>query len=75
MKLSGLSFLTASKVIETLVEQGIAREITGGRRNRLFGYDVYLEILREDREPLSELDTGNCIIICRFHRINCKCAV
>ena len=52
MELSGLSFPTASKVIETLVELGIAWEIPGGRRDRLFGYDVYLEILSEGREPL-----------------------
>ena len=52
MELSGHSFPTASKVIETLVELGIAREITGGRRNLLFGYDVYLEILSEGTEPL-----------------------
>jgi hypothetical protein len=75
MELSGLSFPTASKVIETLVELGIAREITGGRRNRLFAYDAYPKNPSEGAEPLSELDTGNCIIICRFHRINCKCAV
>jgi hypothetical protein len=29
----------------------------------------------EGAEPLSELDSGNCIIIGRFHRINFKCAV
>ena len=75
MELSGLSFPTASKVIETLVDLDIAREITGGRRNLLFDYDDYLKNHSEDTEPLSELDTGNCIIICRFHRINCKCAV
>jgi hypothetical protein len=27
------------------VDLGIAREISGGRRNRLFAYDVYLAIL------------------------------
>jgi hypothetical protein len=75
MELSGLSFPSASKVIETLVELDIAREITGGRRNLLFGYDAYVKNHSEGAEPLSELDTGNCIIICRFHRINCKCAV
>lgn len=41
-ELSGLSFPTAGKAIETLVQLGIAREITGGRRNRLFAYDTYL---------------------------------
>ena len=52
MELSGLSFPTASKVIETLVELDIAREITGGPRNRLFAYDAYLAILNEGTEPL-----------------------
>lgn len=51
-ELSGLSFPTASKAIEALVELGIAREITGGRRNRLFAYDAYLAILSEGTEPL-----------------------
>jgi Fic family protein len=52
MELSGLSFPTASRVIETMVELGIAREITGGRRNRLFAYNAYLAILSEGTEPL-----------------------
>jgi len=43
---------TASKAIEALVDLGIAREITGGRRNRLFAYDGYLAILSEGTEPL-----------------------
>jgi Fic family protein len=51
-QMSGLSFPTASKAIETLVQLGIAREITGGRRNRLFVYDAYLTILSEGSEPL-----------------------
>jgi Fic family protein len=51
-ELSGLSFPTASKAIEALVDLGIAREITGGRRNRLFAYDAYLAILSEGTEPL-----------------------
>ena len=51
-ELSGLSFPTAGKAIETLVELGIAREITGGRRHRLFAYDAYLAILGEGTEPL-----------------------
>jgi Fic family protein len=55
-ELSGLSFPTAGKAIEALVELGIAREITGGRRNRLFVYDAYLRILSEGSiSPLSNL--------------------
>jgi hypothetical protein len=33
-------------------EHGIAREITGGQRNRLFAYDAYQAILSEGAEPL-----------------------
>jgi len=51
-ELSGLSFPIAGKALETLVELGIAREITGGQRNRLFAYDAYLAILSEGAEPL-----------------------
>jgi hypothetical protein len=47
-----LSFPTAAKALELLVDQGIAREITGGQRNRLFVYDAYLAILNEGAEPL-----------------------
>jgi len=50
--LSGLSFPTAGKAIETLCELGIAREITGARRNRLFVYSAYLSVLSEGTEPL-----------------------
>ena len=49
---AGISFPTASKAIEQLVGLGIVREITGGRRNRLFVYDAYLTILGEGTEPL-----------------------
>ncbi len=31
---------------------GIAREITGKKRNRIFAYDRYLTILSEGTEPL-----------------------
>jgi Fic family protein len=47
-----LSFPTTSKSLEALVKLGIAREITGGQRNRLFAYDAYLAILSEGAEPL-----------------------
>ncbi len=47
-----LSFPTAAKAVERLVALGIAREITGGRRNRVFAYDGYLAILGEGADPL-----------------------
>lgn len=45
-----LSFPTASKAMELLVQNGIAREITGKRRGRVFVYDRYLSILNEETE-------------------------
>jgi len=51
-KETGLSFPAANKATQTLIQIGIAREITGQRRNRVFAYDKYLEILSEGTEPL-----------------------
>lgn len=42
---SGLSHPAAGAALERLVELGIVREITGRRRDRLFAYRGYLEIL------------------------------
>ncbi len=47
---TGLSFPAASSAMDLLVELGIARELTGKRRNRLFVYDRYLAILNEGTE-------------------------
>ncbi|HVR28701.1 MAG TPA: Fic family protein, partial [Thermoanaerobaculia bacterium] len=44
---TGLSFPAASSAMDLLRELGIARELTGKRRNRLFAYDRYLAILNE----------------------------
>ncbi len=49
---AGFSFPTAAKAMLTLVELGIARELTGQRRNRVFVYDAYLNILNEGGEAL-----------------------
>ncbi len=45
-----LSFPAASSAMERLVKYGIAREITGKRRGRVFVYDEYLSILNEGLE-------------------------
>ena len=45
-----LSFQTAASAMELLVKHGIAREITGKRRDRLFVYEQYLSILNEGTE-------------------------
>jgi Fic family protein len=47
---TGLSFPAASSAMSLLVDLGIARELTGKRRNRLFLYDRYLAILNEGTE-------------------------
>jgi len=44
---AGLSFPAASDAIALLMDMGIARELTGRRRNRAFGYTHYLAILGE----------------------------
>jgi Fic family protein len=45
-----LSGPTVAKALSALAKAGIVREITGKKRNRLFSYDRYLEILREGTE-------------------------
>lgn len=47
-KKTELSFPAASKAMSLLEELGIAREITGQKRNRVFAYERYLEILNEE---------------------------
>jgi len=48
----GISFPTASKGMSALIDLGIAHEITGRRRNRVFAYRQYLSLLSEGTEPL-----------------------
>ncbi|MCE7937915.1 cell filamentation protein Fic [bacterium] len=47
---TGLSFPAVSSAMDLLLDLGIARERTGKRRNRLFVYDSYLQILNEGTE-------------------------
>ena len=49
---AGISFPSAAKGMDALMRLGIARELTGQRRNRVFAYDRYLSILNEGTEPL-----------------------
>ena len=48
----GLTFPTVNVALELLLEQGIVHELTGRRRDRLFGYHRYLKILSEGTEQL-----------------------
>ena len=47
---TSLSFPAVSSAMELLITHGIAREITGKRRGRLFVYDQYLSVLNEGTE-------------------------
>lgn len=47
---TGLSFPAVSSAMGLLTRLGIARELTGKRRGRLFSYERYLDILNEGTE-------------------------
>jgi Fic family protein len=47
---TGLSFPTAATAMDLLMKLGIAREVTGKARNRIFVYERYLAILNEGTE-------------------------
>ena len=51
-KHSNLSFNAASSAIGVLERLNIVREITGQRRNRIYQYGGYIDILSEGTEPL-----------------------
>ncbi len=47
---TGLAMPTAANAMALLVDIGLARELTGKRRNRVFAYDRYLALLNEGTE-------------------------
>jgi len=47
-----LSTPAVTVALDHLVRLGIAKEITGKRRARIFGYSRYLKILSEGTEPI-----------------------
>lgn len=49
---TGASVPTVSRAVESLSDLGIVREITGRKRERVFTYGRYLDILNEGTEPL-----------------------
>jgi Fic family protein len=49
---SGLTTPTVTSALLGLAQVGIVREITGRRRNRLFSYEAYLNLLQQGTEPL-----------------------
>ena len=49
-KSTGLTVPTAGASMDLLAGLGIVREVTGKRRNRVFAYGAYLDILNEGTE-------------------------
>lgn len=47
---TGLTAMTVNKTLGHLCRLGIARELTGHKRNRVFSYPAYLDILNEGTE-------------------------
>ena len=47
---TNLSFPTVASAMDLLVAHGIAREVTGRSRNRVFVYDQYLSVLNEETD-------------------------
>lgn len=47
----GISFATANNLVGEFERAGLLREITGGRRRRVFRYESYLELFREEGRP------------------------
>lgn len=56
---TGLSLPAVSKGMARLVDLGIASELTGGRRNRVYSYTNYLALLGADTEPDRTRDVGD----------------
>lgn len=46
-KSTGLSHVTVNKTLDNLCRIGVASELTGNRRNRVFSYPAYIAILNE----------------------------
>ena len=46
-----MTFPTASRAIDMLMDLQIVRELTGKQRNRVFAYDGYLAITNEGTKP------------------------
>ncbi|PJB72569.1 MAG: cell filamentation protein Fic [Armatimonadetes bacterium CG_4_9_14_3_um_filter_58_7] len=50
---TGMVASTVTKAISKLASEELVKELTGQKRNRLFCYDRYLQVLAEGTEPLT----------------------
>lgn len=48
--IAGISYQSANSLVSRLVDIGILQEATGNRRNRVFGYSLYIAIFAEGTE-------------------------
>lgn len=49
----GLTYPTVAGALDRLKEERIVKELTGFKRNRVFAYALYVELLSEGTEPLA----------------------
>lgn len=52
VKATGLVPNTVGKALRALIEIGLVKELTGQKRNRLYSYPRYLDVLSEGTEPI-----------------------
>jgi Fic family protein len=55
-KVTGTTFPAANNLVSRLAEQGIIRETTGNKRNRLFRYEPYIALFAENPPPEPALE-------------------
>jgi Fic family protein len=55
----GVHYITANKLVEKFQEMGLLFEITGRKRDRVFAFEPYLDLFREEplRDPLRPVET------------------
>ena len=49
-----MDYRTAGKAIDALARAGILAEITGKKRDRVYAYRAYLDVLAEDMRTLPD---------------------
>jgi Fic family protein len=53
VKITGLNYTPTSNAFKTLQDLGIVKEITGKKRNLIFSYHSYIDILSKDTDSIS----------------------
>ena len=57
-ELTGTAFATANRVVESLEGLGLLVEVTGQKRNRVYSYDPYLKLFRDDETDAPDIEAG-----------------